>query len=217
MYTDVAFALPYHNNYIYSSVNRKIGINVSGLLWNGGYIGNNQFNLTVDYRTYITELIKQLQKSGIYDIYIIPHVISSTGTNPECDYRVSEMLVKQFEGIILAPKFSSPMDAKSFISEMDIFIGARMHATIGAFSSDVITIPFSYSRKFEGLYNNLNYPYTINAVQIDTQTAINLTLDYINNPKPLIDLQKTANLIIEQKLFLFEQKIKELIVSYCNA
>ena len=33
-----------------------------------------------------------------------------------------------------------------------------MHATIGAISSGVATIPFSYSRKFEGLFGNLEYP-----------------------------------------------------------
>ena len=28
----------------------KIGINISGLLWSGGYTMNNQFDLSVDYK-----------------------------------------------------------------------------------------------------------------------------------------------------------------------
>ena len=208
-YTDVAFALPYQNRGTLDISKRKIGINVSGLLWNGGYTGTNQFNLTVDYRSYIIELIQRLLALENTDIYLIPHVISFSGESPECDYHISEMLIKQFNNLKLAPKFTSPIEAKSFISEMDIFIGARMHATIGAFSSGVITIPFSYSRKFEGLYNNIGYPYTIDARKLDTQTAIEQTLNYINNPDTLRLSQTAAYSVIQQKLFLFEEKIKQ--------
>lgn len=213
VFTDVAFALPYQNNHILESSDnkRKIGINVSGLLWNGGYTKNNQFGLKVDYCSYITELIQQLLKTDNTDIYLIPHVISSSGANPECDYNVSEMLIKQFPSLKLAPKFHSPIEAKNFISEMDIFTGARMHATIGAFSSGVTTIPFSYSRKFEGLYNSIGYPYTINAQKLDTPTAIKQTLEFINKSDILRSSQTAAYSIIQSKLSLFEAKTAQLI------
>ena len=43
---------------------------------------------------------------------------------------------------------------------MDFFVGARMHATIGAFSSGVPVVPMAYSRKFNGLFiDTLDYPY----------------------------------------------------------
>ena len=94
---------------------------------------------------------------------------------------------------------------------MDIFSGARMHATIGAFSAGVITIPFSYSRKFEGLYNNLGYSYTINAKQFDTSAAIQRTLEYINNSQPLKTAQERAFNAITGKLNLFEKTIQDLL------
>lgn len=210
VYTDVAFALPYQNQHILNPNRRKIGINISGLLWNGGYTGTNQFGLTVDYQRYIEGLLERLLEYDHTDIYIIPHVISS-GTNPECDYNISEILAKRYNKLILAPRFTSPIEAKSFISEMDVFTGARMHATIGAFSAGVVTIPFSYSRKFEGLYNNLGYPYTINARTLDTQTAITQTLEYIDHPDKLISSQGNARLTIGEKLSLFEEKIEQLL------
>ena len=43
---------------------------------------------------------------------------------------------------------------------MDFFMGARMHSTIAAFSSEVPVFPMAYSRKFNGLFaDTLQYPY----------------------------------------------------------
>lgn len=209
IFTDVAFALPYKNHNMLTTTKKKIGINVSGLLWNGGYTGDNQFSLRVDYRTYITSLIESLLQQNDFEIYIIPHVISA-GINPESDYPISEQLAAQYPAVHLAPRFTTPIEAKNFIAEMDVFTGARMHATIGAFSTGVVTIPFSYSRKFEGLYNNLNYPYTINARELDTSTAIQITLEYINNPGSLKVSQARAFNAIIGKLRFFEKTIQKL-------
>lgn len=208
IFTDVAFALPYQNHNTITTTKKKIGINVSGLLWNGGYTGDNQFSLTVDYRTYITSLIESLLQQNDIEIYIIPHVISA-GINPESDYPISEQLAARYPAMHLAPRFTTPIEAKNFIAEMDVFTGARMHATIGAFSAGVVTIPFSYSRKFEGLYNNLNYPYTINARELDTSAAVQLTLKYINNSEPLKTSQTRAIKVTTEKLNLFEKTIKK--------
>lgn len=207
VFTDVAFALPYTNKHTIQTDKRKVGINVSGLLWNGGYTGNNQFGLTVEYRSYITSLIESLLQQGDVEIYIIPHVIS-VGYNPESDYPISEQLVSQYPNVHLAPRFVTPMDAKDFIAEMDVFIGARMHATIAAFSAGVVTIPFSYSRKFEGLYSSLGYSYTINARKVDTKTAIKQTLEYVYDVEPLKKSQEKAFDAIKEKLNLFEKTIK---------
>lgn len=207
-FTDVAFALPYKNYNILTTTKKKVGINVSGLLWNGGYTGDNQFGLTVDYRSYITTLIESLLQQSDVEIYIIPHVITAD-QNPESDYPISEQLTRQFPVIHLAPRFTTPIEAKNFIAEMDVFTGARMHATIGAFSAGVVTIPFSYSRKFEGLYTNLSYPYTINARKLDTSTAIQQTIEYINNSEPLKISQARAFNVIIEKLNLFEKKMKK--------
>lgn len=60
-----------------------------------------------------------------------------------------------------------------------------MHATIGAVSAGVATIPFAYSKKFKTMFGNLNYKYVIEARDLDTQTAIDKTLEYINKYKVL--------------------------------
>ena len=61
-----------------------------------------------------------------------------------------------------------------------------MHSTIASFSSGVATIPFSYSRKFEELFNDLKYPYIIHGKSDDLDLAVNKTISYvmiINNCK----------------------------------
>lgn len=86
-----------------------------------------------------------------------------------------------------------------------------MHATIGAFSSGVATIPVSYSRKFEGLYHSLGYEYLVNARVMDTDKAIATTLEYINKYVELKRVQADSMKSVNAKLDSFVQKCRDLI------
>lgn len=159
--SDVAFSLPFDSAETFKNA---IGLNVSGLLWNGGYNKNNQFGLTVDYQCLIDEIIKRFLARGKI-IHLIAHVIADV-VEVEDDYRVCENIKSKHHGdarVVLAPKFTSPIAAKSYISRMEFFTGARMHATIAAISSGVPTVPVAYSRKFSGVFGSLGYHYTINS------------------------------------------------------
>lgn len=80
---------------------------------------------------------------------------------------------------------NSPQDAKSFISGLDFLIGARMHATIAAFSAGVPVMPVSYSRKFEGLYSALGYTALVNAKGQSTDAALDTILTGLDNRQEL--------------------------------
>jgi polysaccharide pyruvyl transferase WcaK-like protein len=159
-YIDVAFFLPYKiikqsPDYIH------IGLNVSSLLWHGGYSQDNQFGLKCDYITVIRSIIEYFISFDNVKLHLISHVVSSE-RNVENDYAVCYDLWDYYRNnnLILAPLPLGPIDVKSYISGMDFFIGARMHATIGAFSSGVPVVPMAYSRKFNGLFlDTLSYPY----------------------------------------------------------
>lgn len=61
-----------------------------------------------------------------------------------------------------------------------------MHSTIGALSSGVPVIPVAYSRKFNGLYETLQYPYIIDAkANITCEKAIEQFFDYLKNKEML--------------------------------
>lgn len=153
---DVAFRLPFEKKQHSAREKIKVGINVSGLLYNGGYTGNNQFGLSLDYVALIEKVIGGFTSMPDVEVHLVPHVLADS-LPVEDDYRVIQALAGQFQGVIVGPKFSLPSEAKTYISGMDFFTGARMHACIGAFSSGVPVVPMAYSRKFNGLFNSLGY------------------------------------------------------------
>lgn len=136
----------------------QIGINPSGLLWNGGYTGRNQFGLKESYPDLLRGIIESID-SAVYDIVLVAHVLHGPVYNVEDDYRICRQLKKEYPHCGIAPFFYTPVEAKSFISGMDLLIGSRMHCCIAAYSSGVPVYPLAYSRKFKGLFKEeLGYP-----------------------------------------------------------
>lgn len=169
--TDVAFALPYSKSETEKSDQLNIGINVSGLLFNGGYTGNNEFGLALDYpnlmRQIITYFINEKCK-----VHLIAHVICGDFVQ-EDDYAVSKLLADEFPEVVVLPPFLNPIEAKTAIAKMDFFMGARMHACIAALSSGVPVIPMAYSRKFGGLFGALGYDHTLDCLSLNIEEALN--------------------------------------------
>lgn len=159
---DVAFFMPYQKKTFDSSF-IHIGLNVSALLWHGGYTRNNQFGLKVDYQKLIHQIINYFLQIKNVKLHLIPHVVGGE-RGIENDYAVSYDLYDKYnnKNLILAPLFLDPITAKNYIAGMDFFMGARMHSTIAAFSSGVPVVPMAYSRKFNGLFvDTLEYPYMV--------------------------------------------------------
>jgi colanic acid/amylovoran biosynthesis protein len=153
---DVAFALPFTRSPSTGGGRIKVGLNVSGLLYNGGYTKDNQFGLTLDYAALTNATLAWLATRDDVEVHLVPHVIPED-MPVEDDHAVSVELAKRYPGLVLAPRFTTPSEAKSYISGMDFFVGARMHACIAAFSSGVPVVPLAYSRKFNGLFESLGY------------------------------------------------------------
>ena len=157
---DVAFFMPF-NRKEFNKDFIHVGLNVSALLWHGGYTRDNQFGLNVDYPSVIRSIIDYFLKQANVKVHLIPHVVSGE-RHVENDYAVSYDLFEEYNhpNLILSPLFLDPISAKSYIAGMDFFMGARMHSTIAAFSSEVPVVPMAYSRKFNGLFTDtLQYPY----------------------------------------------------------
>lgn len=214
--SDMAFILPYNKELYTFDCNEKIkiGINVSGLLYKGGFDSNNQFELTLNYKEYIEKLIRKLIAKEKYEIHLIPHVIDVSENSHDDDYKVCSFIQSLFKECKLAPMFKTPIEAKSYISNMDIFIGSRMHSTIASFSTDVITIPVSYSRKFEGLFNSLNYKYLIDGKNNTAEDALQKTLEYIENWNELKKCQTQSFQIISNKNNRFIESLGEFIKKF---
>lgn len=212
--SDMAFELPYDRKMYNFEGNRiKIGINVSSLLWDSSWAKENHFGLSLDYQQYHIQLIDWLIGQSIYDVHIIPHVIDVKQPDArENDYRVCNQLKEKYGcKVIVAPPFETPVEAKSYISNMDIFVGSRMHATIGAISSGVATIPFSYSRKFEGLFGNIDYPYVISAKSFTIEEALDKTKLWIQNGEDLKQQGRKSVQKASEKLEALKKDIKNIL------
>lgn len=163
--SDVALRLPYDPPGQRNDGPPRVGINVSGLLMGGGYTGKNEFGISLDYPALMRDLIRYFQGRGA-EVHLVPHVIVRTGRMVgEDDARASATLAAEFPGTVLAPSFTSPSEAKTYIAALDFFMGARMHACIAAFSSGVPVVPMAYSRKFEGLFGSLGYSHTVDCTK----------------------------------------------------
>jgi len=55
--------------------------------------------------------------------------------------------------IDIAPFFYSPVEAKSYISGLDLLVELRMHFCIAAYSSGVPVFPLAYSQTFKGHFS----------------------------------------------------------------
>lgn len=193
-YIDVAFFLPYKKN-VFDKTKTHVGLNVSSLLWNGGYTGKNELGLKCDYQKTIRGIIDYFLSLDDVVLHLIPHVVLQE-RDIENDYAVSFDLCKEYknERLVLAPFFLSPVDAKSYISGMDFFMGARMHATIAAFSSGVPVVPMAYSRKFNGLFmDTLGYNYIVDMKNsLDTEILSTIQSVY-GQRKAVFNLIQSVN------------------------
>lgn len=199
--TDLAFMLPYKKADIGVQSKIRIGINPSGLLCRNK-TDDSSFDskLKTDYEKYMNHIIGWLKKQQCYEIHMISHVgneaIESMGG---------------IDGVIYHQECATPIEVKSLISSMDIFVGARMHATIGAVSSGVATIPVAYSRKFSGLYGSLGYPYIIDLQSLDTEKAIELTKEYILGYIQLQSATRAIRSEIQTKSNLTQEIFSDLL------
>ena len=208
---DVAFYMPYEKTH-FDNGKINIGINVSGLLWNGGYTRNNQFNMKTDYKSLILDVLSYFNSIENVQIHLVPHVIP-TDQPVEDDYSVSEELKLQFPNVIVSPRFKTPIEAKGYISGMDFFTGARMHACIAAFSTGVPVYPMAYSRKFNGLFGEtLQYKIMGDCVNSSGKEVFEGLKDaFINRSELKKQISETESNIIKPRLNKLKTIISEII------
>ncbi len=200
--TDVAFGLPYTKKELGETDKVRVAFNPSGLLWRGGYTGNNQFGLSIDYQEYCKKVIENLSNNPKYDVYLITHVgVKDEAT--ENDYEICKKLHEMYPKTHVVEGIDSPIAAKNHISAMDVLIAARMHATVAGVSSGVATVPVAYSRKFMGLYDNIGYNYVLDVKELSTEKSVEQTLEWVSDYNKLRDNALAAKDEVQRKLQLF--------------
>jgi polysaccharide pyruvyl transferase WcaK-like protein len=172
---DVAFALPY-TPAERSSDRVRIGLNVSGLLFNNTLEKTAKGALSYDYAEFARRLVKSLTADPRNQVELICHVSAPEQPNDD-DGAVADLLAREHPGLVRVPTFASPSDAKSYISGLDFLIAGRMHACIAAYSAKVPFVATAYSRKFSGLFGMLEYPAVLSNKGVAIEEALKFVSD----------------------------------------
>lgn len=103
------------------------------------------------------ELLQYILEKTNYQIAFTPHVIIPPGND---DYQcmkelMNELDTKFLNRIFLLPDNLNALQYKGYIARMEMFIGARTHATIAAYSSKVPTMVLGYSIKSLGIAKDI--------------------------------------------------------------
>lgn len=177
--TDVAFALPYvDRSGERGGARARVGVNVSGLLYHQAREGTNRFGLGYDYADFVERLLSALTARDDIEVHLLPHATSRTDPADD-DGAIAQVLARQFSGAIAVDEFAGASAAKSYISSLDFLVAGRMHACIGAFSAGVPVVPTAYSRKFAGLFDQLDYPHVLPVTGLSASEAARFVLDRI--------------------------------------
>lgn len=136
-----------------------VGLNVSGLLFMGGYNRDNMFGLTGDYPELIRNLICWFMQKTDADLVMVPHVDGEWESDAKaCKLLYDELAVGCCGRLHLADPRYDHREIKYLIGKCDFFIGARMHACIAALSQGIPAVGMAYSRKFAGVFESVEVP-----------------------------------------------------------
>lgn len=136
-----------------------IGINLSPLIMN---CEENKDITMINYEA----LIKHIIETTNMQIALIPHVIWDHNDDRIPLKKIYEKF-KYSNRVILLDDYNC-MELKGFISRCRMFIGARTHATIAAYSTCVPTLVIGYSVKAKGIAKDIFGTYENYVIPVQT-------------------------------------------------
>jgi len=181
-----------------------IGINVNGLMYNGGYTRDNMFQLKFDYKIFIKKLVTRLLTDTNARILFVPHTFGAPGninSDPDACNDVIRSGIDAGNGRLhLVVKEYNQSEIKNIIGLCDFFIGSRMHACIAALSQAIPTVGVAYSKKFRGVFESMGVEeMSIDARESDIGVAIDRILDSFKRSAEIrFTLNNNLNTVLSQ-------------------
>lgn len=145
---DPAFALKCEETSWKNRNKDIIGINISPFVFN---CSENNIGL----HNYIT-MINWILSETNFDIALIPHVVFPNSPNNDvlCSNNLKKRFIEEPRVFVVDDGYNC-CQLKSLISKCRVFVGARTHATIAAYSTGVPTLVVGYSEKSIGIAKDL--------------------------------------------------------------
>jgi len=159
-----------------------VGLNISGLLFNGGYTRENMFGLKTNYRELIDSVVDYLMKDDRVLVLLVPHVLAPSRIvedDPNACRQLYENLIEKYPNrIFLTQGNYNHNNIKYIIGLCDFFIGSRMHACIAALSQSIPAVGIAYSKKFHGVFESVGLGDCVaDAYQCDSNAKLLSTVE----------------------------------------
>lgn len=200
LYPDPAFTLD-----VDSATNRKIDVNPGALGFNfssmaADYSGNKEKSKEI-----IIEFLRYVLNKSEKEIVMIPHVAWDQDILSEITQALDS------ERVTLIPNNLTAAQYKSIISRCDMFIGARTHATIAAYSTCVPTLVIGYSVKSKGIAKDIFGTYENLVVPVSEIDSAKKMIDvYESFLKEKESYRKHLQNFIPEYIKKSEDSVKEL-------
>lgn len=191
--------------------NPVIGLNINGLLYNGGYTRNNMFNLRMDYKQFAHQLSETILRKTKANLLLIPHTFAPHGhveSDSDACAEVFTALSPAYKGRIQMISGEHDQHAiKGIIGCCNFFIGSRMHSCIAALSQIIPTAAVAYSKKFKGVFDSVDAGnFVIDARATETQEAVDRIMEMYEGRA---EIEKILQVEIEaarqQQLNIFQE------------
>ena len=196
LYPDPAFTLDIDTAFgsSFEVKPNTLGFNISSLI--GEYAGEGESieSIAVGFLRYVLE-------NSDKNILLIPHVTKKEDGDQLILGRIAEKLGS--DRVSVVPDTLTATQYKSIISRCEMFIGARTHATIAAYSTCVPTLVIGYSVKSKGIAKDIFSDYN----------GLVVPVSEITDAQKLIK----AYVSFEEKAEIYRNVLKEKMPEYIKA
>lgn len=176
-----------------------IGVNINGLMYNGGYTKDNMFGLILDYKKFSKEVILNILEKTNAHILFIPHTYHPlVESDPDaCKDVMNSVNKKYIDRIHIVELEYDQSEIKGIIGLCDFFIGSRMHACIAALSQAIPAIGVAYSKKFKGIFESVGVEnMVLDGRTMETEDAVNMAMGFIQDIDKIKDrLNKNTKIV----------------------
>ena len=175
------------------------------------YIGSEKVKSEkiATYKKSIVRLINELVNERDVYIHIFPQVIVANSHQGHNDVRISKEIEGIFRDIGLGERVKyhfgdyNPMELRSMYSEMDLFVGTRLHSVIFALSENVPSINIAYhGTKSQGILKSVSgfEDYVISIDEITPELIIEKVNKLIESREILVKMLVVENTRIRSEL-----------------
>ena len=196
LYPDPAFTLDIDTAFgsSFEVKPNTLGFNISSLISEYAGEGESIESIAVGFLRYVLE-------NSDKSILLIPHVTKKEDGDQLILGRIAEKLGSDRMSVV--PDTLTAAQYKSIISRCEMFIGARTHATIAAYSTCVPTLVIGYSVKSKGIAKDIFSDYN----------GLVVPVSEITDAQKLIK----AYVSFEEKAELYRNVLKEKMPEYIKA